>query len=73
MFILKSNNKQIRNIGGEVVNHLATSKEEILAASRELIKENGWAAVSISSVVFTGFKMRQPEKQEKIGYLQTGT
>ena len=48
--MLKSNNKQIRNIGGEVVNHLATSKEDILAASRELIKENGWAAVSIRAV-----------------------
>ena len=24
------------------MNHLATSKEDILAASRELIKENGW-------------------------------
>ncbi len=32
------------------MNHLATSKEDILAASRELIKENGWAAVSIRSV-----------------------
>ena len=32
------------------MNHLATSKEEILAASRELIMENGWAAVSIRSV-----------------------
>ena len=30
------------------MNHLATSKEDILAASRELIKENGWATVSIS-------------------------
>ena len=30
--------------------HLATSKEDILAASRELIKENGWAAVSIRAV-----------------------
>ena len=50
MFTLKSNNKQIRNIGGEVVNHLATSKEDILAASRDLIKENGWAAVSIRAV-----------------------
>ncbi len=27
------------------MNHLATSKEDILAASRDLIKENGWAAV----------------------------
>ena len=32
------------------MNRLATSKEDILAASRELIKENGWAAVSIRSV-----------------------
>ena len=32
------------------MNHLATSKEDILAASRELIKENGWAAVSIRAV-----------------------
>lgn len=31
------------------MNRLATSKEDILAAS-ELIKENGWAAVSIRSV-----------------------
>lgn len=35
---------------GEIMNRLATSKEDILAASRELIKENGWAAVSIRSV-----------------------
>ena len=34
----------------EFVNHLATSKEDILAASRELIKENGWTAVSIRAV-----------------------
>ena len=32
------------------MNHLATSKEDILAASRELTKENGWAAVSIRAV-----------------------
>ena len=32
------------------MNHLATSKEDILAASRELIRENGWAAVSIRAV-----------------------
>jgi AcrR family transcriptional regulator len=32
------------------MNRLATSKEDILAASRELIEENGWAAVSIRSV-----------------------
>ena len=38
------------HIGGEKLNHLATSREDILAASRELIKENGWAAVSIRAV-----------------------
>ena len=32
------------------MNHLAASKEDILAASRELIKRNGWAAVSIRAV-----------------------
>lgn len=32
------------------MNHLATTKEDILTASRELIKENGWAAVSIRAV-----------------------
>ena len=32
------------------MNHLATSKEDILAASRELIKENGWTAISIRAV-----------------------
>ena len=32
------------------MNHLATSKEDILAASRELIKENGWTAVSIRAL-----------------------
>ena len=32
------------------MNHLATSKEDILAASRELIKENGRTAVSIRAV-----------------------
>ena len=32
------------------MNHLATSKEDILAASRALIKENGWTAVSIRAV-----------------------
>ena len=32
------------------MNHLATSKEDILAASRELIKESGWTAVSIRAV-----------------------
>ena len=34
----------------EFVNHLATSKEDILAANRELIKESGWTAVSIRAV-----------------------
>jgi len=29
--------------------------------------------MSIGSVVFTESDVRQPEKQEKIGYLQTGT
>ena len=42
-------NKQT-GLGGGIVNHLATSKEDILAASRDLIKENGWAAVSIRAV-----------------------
>ncbi len=32
------------------MNRLATSKEAILAVSRELIKENGWAAISIRAV-----------------------
>lgn len=32
------------------MNPLATSKEDILAASRELIKKNGWTAVSIRAV-----------------------
>ena len=32
------------------MNHLATSKDDILAASRELIKDNGWTAVSIRAV-----------------------
>lgn len=49
----RSDMKNKRNAGmskGEIMNRLATSKEDILAASRELIKENGWAAVSIRSV-----------------------
>ena len=44
----RSDMKNKRNDGmskGEIMNRLATSKEDILAASRELIKENGWAAV----------------------------
>lgn len=32
------------------MNPLATSKEDILTASRELIRENGWSAVSIRAV-----------------------
>ena len=32
------------------MNPLATSKEDILAASRELIMENGWTALSIRAV-----------------------
>ena len=32
------------------MNPLATSTESILAASRELIRENGWNAVSIRAV-----------------------
>ena len=42
--------RNVRMSKGEIMNRLATSKEDILAASRELIKENGWAAVSIRSV-----------------------
>ena len=49
MFMNEANRSK-QDIGGEIVNHLATSKEDILAASRELIKENGWAAVSIRAV-----------------------
>lgn len=40
----RSDMKNKRNAGmskGEIMNRLATSKEDILAASRELIKENG--------------------------------
>ena len=32
------------------MNTIVTSKEEILKNSRELIREKGWAAVSIRSV-----------------------
>lgn len=32
------------------MNHVATSKEEILKTSRELIRRQGWSAVSIRSV-----------------------
>ena len=35
---------------GEIMNRLATSKEDILAASRVLIKENVWAAVTIDQL-----------------------
>ena len=44
------NKRNVRMSKGEIMNRLATSKEDILAASRELIRENGWAAVSIRSV-----------------------
>ena len=35
---------------GAPVNPVVTSKEEILAASRELIRSQGWQAVNIRSV-----------------------
>lgn len=37
-------------MGGDIVNPLATSKEDILVASRELIRENGWNSISIRAV-----------------------
>ena len=40
----------IVHIGGQDMNTVVTSKEEILAASRELIRGQGWSAVSIRSV-----------------------
>ena len=40
----------IVHIGGEPVNTVVTSKEEILRASRELIRQKGWDAVNIRSV-----------------------
>lgn len=35
---------------GDPMNHVVTSKEEILKTSRELIQQQGWSAVSIRSV-----------------------
>ena len=40
----------IVHIEGDYMNTIVTSKEEILKNSRELIREKGWAAVSIRSV-----------------------
>ena len=40
----------IVHIGGDAMNTVVTSKEEILKKSRELIQENGWASVNIRSV-----------------------
>lgn len=40
----------IVHIGGDTMNTVVTSKEEILKKSRELIQENGWASVNIRSV-----------------------
>ena len=45
--IIKMN---IVHIEGDYMNTIVTSKEEILKNSRELIREKGWAAVSIRSV-----------------------
>lgn len=38
------------HIGGDHMNTIVTSKEEILKVSRELIQKKGWSAVSIRSV-----------------------
>ena len=38
------------HIGGDHMNTIVTSKEEILKVSRELIQKQGWSAVSIRSV-----------------------
>ena len=38
------------HIEGERMNTVVTSKEDILKASRELIRERGWSAISIRSV-----------------------
>ena len=38
------------HIEGERMNTIVTSKEDILKASRELIRERGWSAISIRSV-----------------------
>ena len=40
----------IVHIEGDYMNTIVTSKEEILKNSRELIREKGWATVSIRSV-----------------------
>ena len=40
----------IVHIEGDHMNTIVTSKEDILKNSRELIREKGWAAVSIRSV-----------------------
>ena len=37
-------------LGGELTNPMATSKADILKTSRELIQQNGWAAVNIRAV-----------------------
>ena len=38
------------HVGGECTNPMATSKADILKTSRELIQQNGWAAVNIRAV-----------------------
>ena len=38
------------NLGGILMNRVVTSKEEILQASRELLKEQGWTAINIRAV-----------------------
>ena len=38
------------HVGGELTNPMATSKADILKTSRELIQQNGWAAVNIRAV-----------------------
>ena len=38
------------HVGGERTNPMATSKADILKTSRELIQQNGWAAVNIRAV-----------------------
>ena len=37
-------------MGGEAVNTIVTSREQILKASRGLIREKGWSAINIRSV-----------------------
>ena len=39
------------------MNTVVTSKEEILKASRELIRQQGWSAVSIRSVAACGVSL----------------